>query len=380
MNTKDLIREIFSQPTAPFREQFVLEKIEALAHKKRLPFVYDSFGNLVVGINSVTELKTGQRLLLFAHTDHPGFHILKQNGNTLLAKWYGGAPFEHMKNASVRIYDPSLAQISYTGKITSIENRKYKRTGMKMQIQLDREFAKDTKVAKGSFGAFNFPKYTISKQTISTRVADDLAGCVIALGAVLDARRLGGRVVAVFTRAEEVGFIGCWSFLTQTAVSKSSIAISLEASRNLPGAELSKGPVLRLGDRSTLFDNNASQFMWVIAQRLQKKNKNFKYQRRIMDGGSCEATALNLFGLRTTGLAVPLKNYHNQGDKGKPAPEIIHLTDVENARLICAEVGRRLTSFNKESLRLKKSLTSNHKVLSRLLGAKSKPTFLETRL
>ncbi len=373
MNTSELIRTLFSQPTAPFREHFVIQKIQALAEKKRLPYTFDAFGNLVVGVKSLSELKTGNRLLLFAHTDHPGFHIHKQEGKTLSARWYGGAPFKNMQGAKVRVYDPSLAAISHIGKITSVQNGKYKRTGMKIEIQL-----KDSvKISKGAFGAFDFPGCKIKSGNITARVADDLAGCAIAFGALLDTRRMKGRTVAIFTRAEEVGYIGCWSFLSNTQISKQSLAISLEASRTLPGAELGKGPVLRLGDRTTLFDNTASQFMWHLAQTIQKKNKSFKYQRRIMDGGSCEATALHIFGVRTAGLAVPLKNYHNQGTR-KPEPEIIKLNDVEGGRLICAEAAKHLHQLKSESERLLKTLTKNYKKLSPLLGSKNKPSYLET--
>jgi endoglucanase len=67
------------------------------------------------------------------------------------------------------------------------------------------------------------------------------------------------------------------------------------------------------------------------------------FQRRIMDGGSCEATATTAFGLPTIGLSLPLGNYHNQGfeggedcrgDKG-PAPEFAHVRDMEQMYKLC---------------------------------------------
>src|SRR5690606_40819613 len=126
-----------------------------------------------------------------------------------------------------------------------------------------------------------------------------------------------------------------------------------EASRTLPGALFGEGPVIRLGDASTLFDSNFSLFMQKQAQELKKKDKDFKFQKKIMDGGSCEATALSQFGYKTMGLAVPLKNYHNMGPKG-PAPEVIHMDDADNGRKLLVETARNLKDFRKVGSDLQK--------------------------
>lgn len=371
MLTKDILKKVFASPTAPFREQFVLRSIEDIAKSKKWPYTWDKFGNFILGVKNIKELAVGKRVLLFAHTDHPGFHILKQtDAYTLEAKWYGGAPFKKMKGAKVRIYDPALSTLSYEGRVTEFESGAYKRTGMRMKIRLKRQ----AKVAKGSFGAFDFSAYQFQGNKVVTRVADDLAGCVLALGAYSDLKgKQKQNIACVFTRAEEVGYIGCLSFLKSYQISKHSFAISLEASRTLPGALLGKGPVLRLGDRSTLFDNPASQYLKWVADNI--KHKDFCYQRRIMDGGSCEATALNHFGVRTTGLAVPLANYHNEGSRG-PAPEIIDIRDVENARVVCREAAKQIKNFSRATDNLDITLKRNHKKLSRLLGVKQR-SFLE---
>ena len=95
-----------------------------------------------------------------------------------------------------------------------------------------------------------------------------------------------------------------------------------------------------------------------------------------MDGGSCEATALNLFGLRCAGVAVPLGNYHNQGDRG-PAPEKIDLRDVENARRLLVACAARYRDAMRPQADLVKSLMGDYSKLSPLLGRKE-ISFLET--
>ena len=68
-----------------------------------------------------------------------------------------------------------------------------------------------------------------------------------------------------------------------------------------------------------------------------------------MDGGSCEATATTAWGLPTIGLTLPLGNYHNQGLDGGmdcpradgPAPEFVHLDDIDGLLRLCRGLLRR---------------------------------------
>lgn len=62
-----------------------------------------------------------------------------------------------------------------------------------------------------------------------------------------------------------------------------------------------------------------------------------------MDGGTCEATAMTVYGLPAIGLSVPLGNYHNQGFEGGPdcrgregpAPEFVYLDDIDGLFKLC---------------------------------------------
>ena len=56
-------------------------------------------------------------------------------------------------------------------------------------------------------------------------------------------------------------------------------------------------------------------------------DRPFRYQRKLMDGGTCEATVLTRVGYGVGAVALPLKNYHNAGRNGL-RPEIIDLDDA----------------------------------------------------
>src|SRR5439155_1273907 len=102
-----------------------------------------------------------------------------------------------------------------------------------------------------------------------------------------------------------VGFRGALGIIYGKVFGSQSSVISLEASRQLPGARIGQGPVIRLGDKRTLFDSAVTSRLDLAAAHLQKRNKKFAVQRRIMNGGTCEATPFNLHGTPASGLAVP---------------------------------------------------------------------------
>jgi endoglucanase len=362
MQTLKLIERIFAQPTAPFCEKFVLQEIKTILKENKIPFFEDSVGQIIAGSPSTSHLKKQKRLIAFvAHTDHPGFHITeKVKKNHYKAMWLGGAPFTQMEGKNVRVFSYDSSTKFIKGKIKNLEVGGNHRAGINFEILTTKEI----KTPK-SFGAFDFNGFKLKKDFVVTKCADDLAGCVMALGALLDTK--GKNCIAIFTRAEEVGFVGCLKLIESKIIPKNTLMMSLEASRTLPGALLGEGPVIRLGDASTLFHSNMSLFVQKMAQNLKAKDAKFMFQKRIMDGGSCEATALSQAGFTTMGLAVPLKNYHNQGKNG-PAPEIIHLNDAENGRKLLTELAKNLDKFPMISLELNKRLNDNYKKMKKYLN------------
>lgn len=360
MKTQALAQKIFSIPTSPFHEKYVLQTIEAILKQNKIPYFYDKGGNLIAGAKSQKTLPK-KSVAFVAHTDHPGFHFtLHKKAKKVTALWMGGGPLTQMKGAKVLAHNFSDPQKKYLGKITQFEPGNH-REGLEFKIT----FTKD--VPPGDyFGAFNFAGFKLKNNLIVTKAADDLAGCVMALGALIDLKKTNKKAIAVFTRAEEVGFVGCLHLLNKKVLPPATLVISLEASRTLPGALLGEGPVVRQGDASTLFDSKFSLFISKIAQELNAKDAQFKFQKRVMDGGSCEATAFSQFDYTTMGLAVPLDNYHNMGKKG-PAPEIIHQNDMENGRRLLCEVAKNLDRVLKVSSELKSRLNSNFKLLEKHL-------------
>jgi hypothetical protein len=68
-----------------------------------------------------------------------------------------------------------------------------------------------------------------------------------------------------------------------------------------------------------------------VAGRIADEDAGFKYQRKLMDGGTCESTAFMAYGYDAAGVCLSLGNYHNMFDRafvGRHAP---HRVPVEKA-------------------------------------------------
>src|SRR5439155_145395 len=89
----------------------------------------------------------------------------------------------------------------------------------------------------------------------ASRSIDDLMGCAMSLEALrrVAAAKLKVNLTVLLHRAEEVGFMGALDLIEEGAVSKDDSVLSVETSRAMAGARPGKGPVIRLGDKATLF-------------------------------------------------------------------------------------------------------------------------------
>ncbi|MGW8246752.1 MAG: hypothetical protein ACWGOV_01470 [Acidiferrobacterales bacterium] len=352
---KDFLFRLLSQPSAPFREQAVLEVVQSLLRKRRIPHFIDPIGNLVVGVNDpqqyakLVNANSREPVRLFiAHMDHPGFHGHQWiSPKRLQVNWLGGSPTRYLSGAPVWL--ATGADYVATGKMRKPQLNSTRRYLKSAEIQLDSAVLnKQYPDASVLYGGMKFRKPVWqSGKKIYTRAADDLVGVYsivqTALSLFARNKRSGSSpFIGLITRGEEVGFVGAVGHLDLGWLgnhSRKIIAVSLEASRTLPGAEIGKGPVLRLGDWRTVFSSGGLKVLADLGQKLLKG----KHQRRLMDGGSCEASAAIAWGLETIGMSAPLGNYHNQSLEGGPdsrgpngpAPEFVHVDDIDGMVRMC---------------------------------------------
>jgi endoglucanase len=150
------------------------------------------------------------------------------------------------------------------------------------------------------------------------------------LATILELKRKKARVnvLGVISRAEEIGFHGALACAASGRLPKNSLVISLETSRELPGAKMGQGVILRVGDRTSIFDPEATRFLACVASGLAVKRKGFRFQRGLMSGGTCEGTAYQELGFQTAAVCIALGNYHNCAARNRIAAEYVSVTDA----------------------------------------------------
>ena len=351
---------LLAQPTAPFRESHVIEHVSRYFRRHRVPFFADPHGNLVVGAESRREYadllrsRGGQPVRVFvAHMDHPGFHGVRWLAPDRLAvRWYGGSPVRHVAGARARLVGPEGVAGSGVFARVRANPSGWGIDSAEIRLSPAQASALRGRAARSLCGGFEF-RAPVWRQgdRVYCPAADDLVGVFAIMETARHlwrAPRARPPFLGLLTRAEEVGFVGAVAHFELGWLrphTRPLVVVSLEASRTLPGAVVGKGPVVRLGDRRTVFQPDGLKVLSDTAARVLPG----WHQRRVMDGGACEATAATVWGLPAIGISVPLGNYHNQGFEGGPdcpapegpAPEFVSSRDVAGLLLLCRGLMRK---------------------------------------
>lgn len=343
-----LIKKVLNLPTVPFHEEAVSQFIQNFCRNLGLSCQKDSYGNLKVVYRRG---KSRPSFAVTAHMDHPGFEVIRA-GNEATVQLLGGVPDKFFKKAKV-IVCQNGRQIK--GKVVGVSNLKKRRYFIKA----------NQPIQKNAFGYFDLPGVRIKNGLIHTKAADDLINVAVLLNFLkeLVQRKVKTNLLCLFTRAEEVGFVGALGITKEKRIPKNLPILVLEASNAKAGkVTIGKGPVLRVGDRASTFSHPID--LW-----LQETAKGFFMQRALLSGGRCEATVYVEKGYQAGCLAFPLGNYHNIGPKNY-AMEYVSLTDYKNM-LRWLSVLAQSDSLKKVSLKREKELDQLFKKYSHRLKVKN---------
>jgi endoglucanase len=336
---RKILQEVVSLPTAPLHEQEVMRYVQNFVYRLALPIRQDGYGNLIAEYAGDTKLPP---LGCVAHMDHPGFLLESIKNGCFKLAFYGGAACpakadklsffcqgeETILSVEDLVYAP--APPTTQPQPTAVSPAQGTSGAAPKATHVLASYAgvlPDSVVA--GFAMHQLPPFRQEGEIVYSRAIDDLAGCaaILALLELLVERKARAYVYAIFTRAEEIGFIGAYGLAMSNILPDKLPIVSLEASKMLPLAEQGKGVVVRLGDKRAIFDAKISTFLSEVAQELAGEDAGFLFQRRLLDGGTCEGALFNAFAYPASGLAVPLACYHNQGEQNRVAAENIHLRD-----------------------------------------------------
>lgn len=352
--------ELTGIPTAAGHEERVIEWVKAwLAERADLSLRRDTAGNMIIRRRGRA---AGRPVYLTAHLDHPAFVVRRVSGDREVElEFRGGVNDPYFEGKTLEIFTADGRSPPPRATIVSLDSaaKPYKRVTARLASPVRSIGPGD--VARWVFrGRGSRP--AIVDGRLHTPACDDLAGVAAALGA-LDVLRAGPGtppVGVLLTRAEEVGFVGAIAACREGSVPADARLICLENSRSFPESPIGAGPILRVGDRMSVFSPELTNRLGLLLSEHQKRFPEFRAQRRLMPGGVCEATTFCAYGYEATCACLPLGNYHNMVDidgvaSGKrPArvgPEFISVADFHGLVELLVHFVSELDSARVESIR-----------------------------
>ena len=305
-----LLLELTQVPTAAGHEGRVMAFIDRwlAARAAKLAVRRDDAGNYLV--TQRTHDGRTPLLLVTAHLDHPAFVVTGVDGSTLHAEFRGGVNDPYFEGAEIEVIGPSDERARATITQLDGEAKPFKRVVAAVE-------ASAPWIQAGCIARWSFPRAEIVDGCIHTDACDDLAAAAAALcafGEMLDDPACA-HVGLLFTVAEEVGFVGTIHAARNGWVPKDARLLCLENSRSFPhDSPIGAGAILRVGDRISVFTPDLTNHLAHLFSAESKRNPAFRWQRKLMPGGGCEASAFACYGYASTCICLPLGNYHNMVD------------------------------------------------------------------
>lgn len=341
-----LLIDLTSTPTAAGCEHRVIAKINAwLDGKPGLVRRDDPHGNIEIALDPEVgpALREGPPVYFTAHMDHPAFVVDRVVGPaTLELAFRGGVMDDYFPDARVVLHLQSETGGWRT--VGGVITGRGDKTTPDKSWMCDLDVETDN-IRVGDFATWELPAAEIVEETLPganpwgetgevlyTNACDDLAALVAALIALdrLRIKRAEGETVhdtrVLLTRAEEIGFIGAIGASRDGFMPKDARIIALENSRSFEDSPIGGGPIVRVGDRVSVFSPSLTGAVAKVAERIagarppsprarnSPRSRAGRWQRKLMAGGACEASVFCHYGYEATCVCLPLGNYHNMAN------------------------------------------------------------------
>jgi putative aminopeptidase FrvX len=337
-NHQSWLMQVSQIPTAAGKEDRVVAWIDAwLNDRPYLSKHSDPHGNFEIRI--VASDETDHPIYFTAHLDHPAFVVEQiEDEQKLILSFRGGVMSDYFPEAMIRVHrsDDQTPQNYAVAKIieeVGADGQPWSETDAKAFKHYLAICESGHGAEAGDIATWDLPEAEIVDDEfggiIHTNACDDLAAVAAAMSAIDELALLKesgteiGDVRVLFTRAEEVGFIGAIGASRDGFMPKGSRIIALENSRAFTDSPIHGGPIVRVGDRISIFSPELTGAVAKVAERIaggpsaptasQKMSDlpKWKWQRKLMAGGACEASVYCAYGYCSTCVCLPLGNYHN---------------------------------------------------------------------
>lgn len=333
--------DLASIPTATGKEDRVIAFIDRwIGERPWLAADHDAHGNMLLYPKAI-DIRATPSVLMTGHLDHPAFVVERVEGGglergTVALSFRGGVKQEYFdKRPRVAIH---AAGGVVRATIEKAEPASETTAHRDCVARLDDAGAT---VGVGDVCVWDLPHASIDERgMVHAPACDDLAAVAAALCAMDESPRdipFG----LLLTRAEETGFVGAIGACRDGFIPASAKLLALENSRSFAhDSPIGGGPIVRVGDRMSTFSPSLTAAVAKVCERLAKEHalreRSFRWQRKLMPGGACEATCYCAYGYDATCVCLPLGNYHNMGN----------LDEVERGEVGKAEIQPERISVN----------------------------------
>ena len=345
----DWLLQLTDLPTAAGQEQRVAAWVRAWANRRRDVIANeDRHGNMVL---RQIGLLSRNPIFFTAHMDHPALVVIDRiDDRRLRAELRGGVHESYCMGSRVLYHhlDGHVSRGLVQSKLSAGEGSRSAGGGGNTDLVVIVTFKEKIHSTPGDVLTWDVGPPRIRGDRFHAPVCDDLAGVSAALAAFdtlrASRRGSGADIRVLLTRAEEVGFLGAIAACKGRTIPKASRLIALETSKSFPNhSPIGAGPIVRIGDRTSSFDPILTDQVCQVARQIAQNDSSFRWQRKLMPGGTCEASAFQAYGYSATCVCLALGNYHNMCDQsGRIAAETISLSDYHGLIRLLVETGKGL--------------------------------------
>jgi endoglucanase len=305
-----LLLELTQIPTAAGHERRVMAYIDRWLSKRadRVEVKRDDAGNCLA--TQRRHDRSTPLMLVTAHLDHPAFVVSEVTAGGFRAAFRGGVNDPYFVGAELEVIGPADERAA--ARITALDAATKPFKTIEAELPAPAPWLRADCIARWAF-----PRAEIRDGLLHTDACDDLAAAAAALCAfdAILGRDGCGHVGLLFTVAEEVGFVGCIHAARSGWIPSDARLLCLENSRSFPNdSPIGAGAILRVGDRISVFTPGLTNHLAHLFSAESKRDPSFRWQRKLMPGGGCEASAFACYGYASTCICLPLGNYHNMED------------------------------------------------------------------
>ena len=310
----DTLKTLCALPGVSGDEGCVRDHIVAEARRCGAEVSVDVMGNVIAVKKGVAEPK--KRLMLAAHMDEVGVVCVGHTDDGYLKfACAGGIDRRLMPGKAVYFKSGAAGVIGFKAiHLTTSEERQRvpKVDELYIDIGADNKEAAQKLVRAGDTGSFSPVIRELHGGLVRAKAIDDRAGCAVLLKLMRE--ELPWDVTFCFTVQEEVGCRGA-RLLGYRLAPDAALIVEGTTAADLPGVKGVKritsvggGAVIPFMDRATIYDRE----LFAVLSALAEKN-GVKWQTKSYIAGGTDGSAIqrSRSGVKTAGIAVPVRNIHS---------------------------------------------------------------------